>query len=103
MSATLTLLRDLDKLYRAMVKSAEALDWDELERSWTSAESNFARLKQSPLATSLEFSERREARELIESLLARQQQINDRVRPWMDQVRPLLDSFDRFPLKPGRS
>ena len=100
MPTPLTLLRDLDKRHKAMVDLANDLDWDGLDREWHAAEIHFAALMKKPPLAELTGSDYVEAQKLIGSLLAQQKLITDKVRPWMEQVRPMLDSFDRYPLKP---
>jgi hypothetical protein len=76
---------------------SDTLDWEGLEKTWQAAEPCFLALAKTSL-TSLSLGERSEARQLIENLLNLQKHISGQTLPWMDQVRPLLDSFERYPL-----
>jgi hypothetical protein len=100
MPTSLTLLRELATRHETMVSLANALDWDALDREWHAAESHFAVLMKRPPLAELTGSDYAEAQQLIGRLLAQQKLITEKVRPWMEQVRPMLDSFDRYPLKP---
>lgn len=100
MSISLTLLRELDKRHATMVRLAETLDWDSLDKEWQAAENDFAALMKQPPLSAIPSSERPEIQQLVDNLLAQQKLISERVHPWMEQVRPMLDSFDRYPLKP---
>jgi hypothetical protein len=97
MTSALIHLRQLNAYHETMSRMSDALDWDGLEKTWHAAESSFSALVKTPVA-SLSVSERTEARQLIEKLLSLQKHISGKTIPWMDQVRPLLDSFERYPL-----
>ncbi|MBV5350505.1 flagellar protein FliT [bacterium] len=81
---------------------ADALDWDALEKSWQGAEIVFAALMKIPL-NQLSGNERSEVRQLIENLLELQKLISGQVKPWLDQVRPLLENFEHYPLPPDNT
>ncbi|MEI7611296.1 MAG: flagellar protein FliT [Betaproteobacteria bacterium] len=100
MPTSLSLLRDLHKRHETMVNLANELDWDGLDREWHAAERHFATLMSMPPLAELTGSDYVEAQKLIARLLAQQKLITEKVRPWMEQVRPMLDSFDRYPQKP---
>jgi len=101
-AAALDCLRQLATQHENMARMADLLDWDGLTREWQDASNRFATLQKISL-TGLSANERTQARELIEKLLTLQERISGQARPWMDQVRPLLDSFERHPLarEPG--
>jgi hypothetical protein len=80
-----------------MAQMANALDWDGVGSAWEGAEVRLALLRKIPL-TELKGNERLEARHLIGNVLRLQNLISEQAKPWMDEVRPLLESFDRFPL-----
>lgn len=100
MPPPLALLRELDAQHGIMVGMANALDWDGLNQTWQATEINIATLTKLKLLSALAPNEIPEARKLLGNLLAQQKFISERVKPWMEQVRPLLDSFNRFPLDP---
>ncbi len=100
MSTSLVLLRELDKRHATMLRLAEALDWDNLDKEWQAAEIDFSALMKQPPLSAIASSERAEIQQLVDKVLAQQKLISERVLPWMEQVRPMLDSFDRYPLKP---
>jgi hypothetical protein len=100
MPTSLALLRELDQRHKTMVRLANDLDWDGLDREWQAAESHFAELMKKPPPADLTGNDYAEAQQLMGSLLAQQKLITEKVRPWMEQVRPMLDRFDRYPLKP---
>ncbi|MEI7431780.1 MAG: flagellar protein FliT [Betaproteobacteria bacterium] len=93
----MTLLQKLNDSHQNMLRMADALDWDGLEKSWQDAEVAFAALMKIPL-NQLTGNERSEVRKLIENLLELQKLISGQVKPWLEQVRPLLESFERYPL-----
>ena len=97
MSAPVLLLRELNECHENMARMADVLDWDSIGLLWQGAETSFAALMKIPLAE-LTGNERIEARQLIENLLKLQKLVSEQAKPWMDQVRPLLESFDRYPL-----
>ena len=97
MAAPLVLLREINTCHENMLLMAKALDWDGVSKEWQGTESNFFTLMKTSL-TELRGNDRAEARQLIENLLKLQKLISAQAKPWMDQVRPLLDSFDRYPL-----
>jgi hypothetical protein len=97
MTSALILLRQLNAHHETMSRMSDTLDWDGLEKTWQAAESSFSALLKTPLSD-LPPSERTEARQLLENLLSLQKHISGQTLPWMDQVRPLLDSFERYPL-----
>jgi hypothetical protein len=97
MTVALALLRELHSDHENMAQMASVLDWDGIGKAWEGVEVKLASLKKIPLIE-LKGNERQEARDLIEKVLRLQKLISDQAKPWMDQVRPLLESFDRFPL-----
>ena len=51
----------------------------------------------------LKLDQSSEAQQLAANLLKLQKFISEQVRPWMEQVRPLLESFERYPLTPDQA
>lgn len=100
MTAALTLLRELNNDHQNMAQMAIILDWDGVSSVWETAETRLSLLRKMSL-TELQGNDRLEARQLIENVLKLQDLISEQAKPWMDQVRPLLESFDRFPLPSG--
>lgn len=99
MAPALELLRDIEKRHERMSRMADDLDWKGVQEEWSLAERQIKALQQFPL-TGLKGADRTEAARLIRNQLALQQHISERARPWMDQVRPLLDCFKAYPIKP---
>jgi hypothetical protein len=97
MTSALIHLRQLNAYHETMSRMSDALDWDGLEKTWHAAEASFSALLKTPLS-GLPLSERTEARQLLENLLSLQKHISGKTLPWMDQVKPLLESFERYPL-----
>jgi len=102
MSASLLLLRELHASHENMSRMARELDWDSLEREWQDSESNLAALMKISL-TDFTGNERSEAQQLALNLLKLQKLISGQVKPWLDQVRPLLESFEHYPLTPDNT
>ncbi|MDR2506777.1 MAG: hypothetical protein LBD67_02105 [Candidatus Accumulibacter sp.] len=100
MSNALSLLRELKHIHDEMAQRTARSGWQDAGALWETAEARFAALKEIPLA-GLSGSERIEARQLIETLLNQQKTLSAQARTWMDQARPLLESFDRHPVSSG--
>ncbi|MDR1276762.1 MAG: hypothetical protein LBL72_10350 [Candidatus Accumulibacter sp.] len=98
MSQALFLLRELKQCHDEMVERIDVFDWQGVGTIWQMAEARFSDLKRLSLVDLLVGDERAEAHELIETLLDRQKFISDQASTWMDQVRPLLSSFERHPV-----
>ena len=96
MSRAITLLEELCAIHQQMAKDAEQLDWDKIHQGEGAIEKNLAELKTIELA-GLPEEEREKIIRLIEETLALQNKISGRVLPWMEQVKPLLDSFYKKP------
>jgi hypothetical protein len=95
MSPSLTLLSALRDRHDQLSKQADELDWDGLAAGWQEVEIMFTALAKIPLSD-IPLTEKTEARQYIEELLATQKKLSACILPWMEQVRPLLDSFSRF-------
>lgn len=107
MTATLQLLQALEAHHAHMVLLAEKLDWEAVNQEWGEIHPQLVELKDISF-TSLTASERSIAFRLIEKLIRQEECITERIVPWMEQVRPLLESFKNFPLNttntlPGQS
>jgi hypothetical protein len=97
MSEAMLLLGRIGKACQKMAALADALDWDLLVAEWPGVHADIARWRQIPLEQ-LTGEERAHAAEQIAELLEFQQKILARVVPWMEQARPLLDVFRKYPL-----
>ncbi|MDR3220881.1 MAG: flagellar protein FliT [Candidatus Accumulibacter sp.] len=98
MSAALTLLGHIGKSHRRMAALAEGLDWEGVAGEWRSIYPEIAELRQIPLDR-LTGAERAEVARRIAELLEFEKRISARITPWMEQVRPLLETFRKHPLK----
>ena len=98
MNPALSLLNELVNQHERMAVLADQLNWDALSVAWGTTEPSFLALRELHLSA-LSIPEGQEARQLIEQLLALQMRISERVKPWQEQVRPMLDSFSQHPLK----
>jgi hypothetical protein len=97
MASALHLLRMAEEHHRRMVSLAEQLDWDGVNREWEGIYPALLELQKMSL-NELPASEGGEVRHLIEGLLDCQKQLSSKIIPWMEQVRPLLQSFKEYPL-----
>ena len=97
MSEATRLLSQINEGYRKMAAFAEALDWDRLVNEWQNTHPDLTRLRQIPFEH-LPAQEREQAAKQIAELLKLEQSISARALPWMEQVRPLLDVFQQYPL-----
>ena len=97
MDAALALLDRIGEAYRRMDAMAEALDWDGIIGEWQGIHPLIAELRQIPL-NRLTGKPRDEAARRITELIKLQERITARVTPWMDQVRPLLEVFRKYPI-----
>ncbi|MQY51578.1 hypothetical protein HCX48_07990 [Rhodocyclus tenuis] len=100
MSTATPLLRTLRDIHHLMLEHAKTLDWEAAAADWATAEPGFAALARSPLAQ-LPLAERQEAALLVRELLDLQQRFSDLALPWLEQVRPLLESFARSAAEPS--
>lgn len=100
MTTPVTLLKDIGESHERMVELSSELDWDGLVGEWRSSYPKILELKKTPL-NRLTGAERAEASRLIAKLIALEEQVSGRISPWMDQVRPLLETFRKYPIKPG--
>lgn len=92
MTDMLAALRQLTDCHRRLTAQAETLDWDSVLIEWQNAERLFADLQNCSVAP-LTTEQRGEARLLMEEILAAQQTMAARIKPWMAQVQPMLDCF----------
>ena len=97
MTTQLQLLRDIKASHERLVNLADELDWDGLSKEWQDTEPQFSTLTKSPLS-GLNTQDKAEASALIKAILQMQEQISGRVKPWMEHVHPLLESFARHPI-----
>jgi len=96
----LALLKDIGDSHERMAKLSSELDWDGVVGEWKNSYPKILELKKIPL-NKLTGAERTEASRLIARLIAFEEQVSGQVSPWMDQVRPLLETFRKYPIKPG--
>lgn len=97
MTTARTLLQELETNHEHMASLAEQLDWDGVTHMWSQTAPKFADLKEITLP-SLPAAERDEAFQSLRRLLALQNRMLDRILPWMEQTRPLLQSFKTHPI-----
>ncbi len=83
-----------------MVLLAGQLDWNGVTREWDDLSPKLVELKKLRL-TQLSENERAEASELLAELITLEKQVSARITPWIEQVRPLLESFRKYPLNIG--
>jgi hypothetical protein len=102
MTQALFLLKELKQCHDEMVERIDVFDWQSVGTLWQTAEARFSDLEKLSLVELLVGDERAEARQLIETLLDRQKFISERAGAWMEQVQPLLASFERHPIAPKR-
>lgn len=98
MTGALTLLEDIGKSHERMVELADQLDWNGVVNEWKSTYPKIVELKTMSLGQ-LSGRERAEAARQIAKLLEFEERISGKITPWMDQVRPLLETFRKYPLK----
>ncbi|MDR0440372.1 MAG: hypothetical protein LBI59_05225 [Candidatus Accumulibacter sp.] len=99
MSATLTLLDHIGESYRRMVTQADALDWDGLAEEWQRIHPKIVQLQRMTLFDHLGGQERTQAARQVAELLGFEERIKARITPWMEQVRPLLEVFRKYPIR----
>lgn len=100
MALALNLLKDIRKGHERMVLLAGQLDWNGVTREWDDLSPKLVELKKLRL-TQLSENERAEASELLAELITLEKQVSARITPWIEQVRPLLESFRKYPLNMG--
>ena len=98
----LTLLSDIGKTHERIVELANQLDWDGVNDEWKIALQKLLVLRTFPL-DQLSGQEREEAIQHIRKLLELEERISGKITPWLEQVRPLLESFDKYPPESGKS
>ncbi|MDR0440383.1 MAG: hypothetical protein LBI59_05280 [Candidatus Accumulibacter sp.] len=99
MNAVLTLLDHIGEGYRRMVALANTLDWDGLAEEWQRIHPEIVELRRMTLLDHLNGQERTQAARQVAELLGFEERITARITPWMEQVRPLLAVFRKYPLK----
>jgi hypothetical protein len=97
MSDATPLLDRIGEGYRKMAVLAEALDWDDLIAEWQGIHPEIVKLQKIPLDR-LTGKERAQAAKQITELLELGERISARIVPWMEQTRPLLEVFRKYPL-----
>ena len=100
MSSALILLKDIRVRHERMVRLAGQLDWNGVTKEWDDLLPKFVELKKLHLGQ-LSKNERAEASELLAELIGLEKQVTARITPWIEQVRPLLESFRKYPLNIG--
>ena len=98
----LTLLSDIDKSHAKIVGLATQLDWDAVNDEWMISLQKLLELEKFPI-DQLPAQERAKAIQDIKKLLEQEEQISGMISPWLEQVRPLLESFDKHPFGLGKS
>jgi hypothetical protein len=98
MDAALALLERIGESHRRMADLADALDWDGLASEWHGVQPHIVELSELPLDR-LDDRERSQAASLITGLIEFEERISARITPWMEQVRPLLETFRKYPLR----
>ena len=97
MNDATSLLDRIGEGYRKMAALADALDWDTLTAEWQGIHPDIVKLQHTPLDR-LTGKERAQAAKQITELLELEQRISARIVPWMEQTRPLLEVFRKYPL-----
>ena len=97
-AAVLSLLDHIGASHQRMTALADVLDWDGLDAEWRRVHPKILELQQIPL-DQLTGRERAQAAKQIASLLESEKRISARVGPWLEQARPLVDVFRKFPLR----
>ncbi|MBI2307784.1 MAG: hypothetical protein HYU78_10845 [Rhodocyclales bacterium] len=92
MTAMLATLRQLKECHQRLAAQTEVLNWEGVLSEWQNADKLFADLR-SETVESLPAEQKEEARILMEEVLATEQAMVARIKPWMEQVRPMLESF----------
>jgi hypothetical protein len=93
----LSLLERIAASHRRMAALAEALDWDGLVAEWRDIHPRIIELEGLPL-DHLSERERAQAVKQMTGLIEFEKQISARIAPWMEQVRPMLETFRKYPL-----
>jgi hypothetical protein len=102
MDAVPALLERIGEAHRRMAAMAEALDWDGIIGEWQGISPQIAELRQIPLDR-LTGETRAQAVRRIAELVELEERISARITPWMDQARPLLEVFRKYPIRNERS
>ncbi|MDR0577052.1 MAG: hypothetical protein LBI87_05855 [Candidatus Accumulibacter sp.] len=97
MNDDLALLGRIGEAHRRMAEMADALDWDGIVEEWESVYPAITELRQVSLDR-MTGGERDQATRQIAELVELQKRISARITPWMEQVRPLLETFRKYPL-----
>ncbi|SDI04091.1 hypothetical protein [Propionivibrio dicarboxylicus] len=97
MTTARALLEELETSHERMASLADQLDWDGVTQMWPDTARKFADLKRITLPA-LPQAERDAAFQSLHRVLTLQNRMLDRILPWMEQARPLLQSFKTHPL-----
>lgn len=92
------LLSELEQNHEQMAVLAERLDWDQFIPLWQRALPRFDELRSYRLEA-LPGKERQQAYDCLHHLLTCQNQVIGHIVPWMEQIRPLLQSFRGHPME----
>ncbi len=92
-----TKLSSLQVLHEKMWQCAQNLEWDALNAHWQEAEPILATLESADF-TKLPAKEAAQAALHIGKILELQREISTRSSEWMEDARPLIGIFTRFPL-----
>lgn len=92
-----TLLSELEQNHEQMAVLADRLDWAQFIALWQQALPRFDELK-SFRFDALPGKEHQQAYDSLHHLLTCQNQVIGRIVPWMEQTRPLLQSFRDRPM-----
>jgi hypothetical protein len=98
MDAVPALLERLGEAHRRMAIMAEALDWDGLVGEWQGLAPQIAELRRISLDRLTGETRARAVRQIAE-LVELEERISARIAPWMDQARPLLEVFRKYPIR----
>ncbi len=101
-SPVLTLLEDIGRSHERIARLSGQLDWDGVNSEWQLTYRKLLELKSFSL-DELPDSEKTKVAQQIERVLELEQQISEQIAPWLEQVRPLLESFSEHPIAPEHS
>ena len=97
MGRAIELLNAIRAGHERMVAATVRLDWAMLDDEWQAMSGQFLELERM-LPDRLAQNERGEARHLIEQILTLQGSVSTHAEPWMEQVKPLLEVFAKYPV-----
>jgi hypothetical protein len=98
MNAALSLLDRIGESHRRMAALADALDWDGIVAEWQGIHPQIVELRRMALDR-LTDREREQAARQIAELLEFEKRISARITPWMEQARPLVETFRKYPVQ----